>query len=470
MDKKLGVIVPYRDRYEHLQKFKQTIIPYLKERGIDFELIVVEQDDSSAFNRGKLLNVGFLYAKKIKCDYVVFHDVDMLPVDVDYSYSDIPIQMATNFVGETNRLIFDGYFGGVTMFPVDSFEHINGYSNDYWGWGYEDDDLLFRCKVNGVPLDTKKIEMKGGNVASLKFNGVDAHVKGTNFFKQREEMTIFISFYPDELVCDFEEKSDKYSLFTIPGYDFTITYNSYSRYTVEVFDGGRNIIYQYSNIKTNYRTNITVTINPTDKVIKFYQDGDLVSQDKFTKLYEYTKEPHFYLGVGSPIRKRENNYYRGLISSFAVFDKELSYAEIREISDNHYFGLTQSFGRYTSDYALKLYYDAKFIKGYKLMDLSGNGNDGEIINCEIVGNTYDEFKIIDVPFRRQSTFKLLTHEENGFVKDGWKSDMTRFNQLRFYNEVIKGYRNIKEDGLSNCKYKQHSISKVENQVNIIVGL
>jgi hypothetical protein len=174
--------------------------------------------------------------------------------------------------------------------------------------------------------------------------------------------------------------------------------------------------------------------------------------------------------VGSPIRKRENNYYRGLISSFAVFDKELSYAEIREISDNHYFGLTQSFGRYTSDYALKLYYDAKFIKGYKLMDLSGNGNDGEIINCEIVGNTYDEFKIIDVPFRRQSTFKLLTHEENGFVKDGWKSDMTRFNQLRFYNEVIKGYRNIKEDGLSNCKYKQHSISKVENQVNIIVGL
>jgi hypothetical protein len=299
---------------------------------------------------------------------------------------------------------------------------------------------------------------------------VDAYVKGNNFFKQREEMTIFISFYPDELVCDFEEKSDKYSLFTIPGYDFTITYNSYSRYTVEVFDSGRNIIYQYSNIKTNYRTNITVTINPTDKVIKFYQDGDLVSQDKFTKLYEYTKEPHFYLGVGSPIRKRENNYYRGLISSFAVFDKELSYAEIREISNNHYFGLTQSFGRYTSDYSLKLYYDAKFIKGYKLMDLSGNGNDGEIVNCEIVGNTYDEFKLIDVPFRRQSTFKLLTHEENGFVKDGWKSDMTRFNQLRFYNEVIKGYRNIKEDGLSNCKYKQHSISKVENQVNIIVGL
>jgi len=141
MDKKLGVIVPYRDRFEHLQTFKKKIIPYLNEKGIDFELIVVEQDDGKAFNRGKLLNVGFLYAKKNKCDYVAFHDVDMIPVDVDYSYSDVPVQMATDFIGETKRIVFDEYFGGVTIFPVTMFEHINGYSNDYWGWGYEDTHL-----------------------------------------------------------------------------------------------------------------------------------------------------------------------------------------------------------------------------------------------------------------------------------------------------------------------------------------
>ncbi len=145
MDKKLGVIVPYRDRFEHLQTFKKKIIPYLNEKGIDFELIVVEQDDGKAFNRGKLLNVGFLYAKKNKCDYVAFHDVDMIPVDVDYSYSDVPVQMATDFIGETKRIVFDEYFGGVTIFPVTMFEHINGYSNDYWGWGYEDTDVLHRC-------------------------------------------------------------------------------------------------------------------------------------------------------------------------------------------------------------------------------------------------------------------------------------------------------------------------------------
>jgi hypothetical protein len=469
MDKKLGVIVPYRDRFEHLQTFKKKIIPYLNEKGIDFELIVVEQDDGKAFNRGKLLNVGFLYAKKNKCDYVAFHDVDMIPVDVDYSYSDVPVQMATDFIGETKRIVFDEYFGGVTIFPVTMFEHINGYSNDYWGWGYEDTDLLHRCKINGVPLDVKEIEMKGGNVASLKFNGVDAYVRGKNFFKQREEFTIFISFFPDEFICDHEKMDDKYSVFSIAGYDFTVTYNSYARYTLEIFDGGRNIIYQYSNIKTNYRTNVAVTINPNDNLIKFYQDGDLVSQESYRTLHKYEKEEFFYLGVGDPTRKRDQNYYRGLISSFAVFNKELPYSEIREISNNKYFGLTQSFGRYSSDHALILYYDSKFIRGYKLIDLCGD-NDGEIFNCEIVGESYSESKTIDVPFRRKSTFELLTHEENGFVKTGWKSDMTRYNQLKFYNEVQKGYRNTKEDGLSNCDFVEHSLSKVKQQIHVVVGI
>jgi hypothetical protein len=40
-------------------------------------------------------------------------------------------------------------------------------------------------------------------------------------------------------------------------------------------------------------------------------------------------------------------------------------------------------------------------------DLSGNGNDGDIVNCEIVGYSVDDTKLINVPFRRKSTFKLI---------------------------------------------------------------
>jgi hypothetical protein len=52
MDKKLGIIVPYRDRYEDLILFKKEITEYLKGKGILYELIIVEQDKAKTFNRG----------------------------------------------------------------------------------------------------------------------------------------------------------------------------------------------------------------------------------------------------------------------------------------------------------------------------------------------------------------------------------------------------------------------------------
>ena len=54
---------------------------------------------------------------------------------------------------------------------------VNGYSNEYWGWGYEDDDLLFRCKENLFDFNTKQTPIKTINSAGLEFNGWDSEVK-----------------------------------------------------------------------------------------------------------------------------------------------------------------------------------------------------------------------------------------------------------------------------------------------------
>ena len=133
--KKLGVIVPYRNRFEHLEQFKKSIVEYLDSNVYEnYVIIIVEQDDASLFNRGMLLNIGFKEAKEEGCDYVVLHDVDMLPEYVNYSYSDKPIHLSTEFMledGEKPRTIFDEYFGGVTLFPVELFEKIDGYSNKF---------------------------------------------------------------------------------------------------------------------------------------------------------------------------------------------------------------------------------------------------------------------------------------------------------------------------------------------------
>jgi len=39
---------------------------------------------------------------------------------------------------------YTSFFGGVNSFRPDHFQLINGFSNRFYGWGGEDDDLLYR--------------------------------------------------------------------------------------------------------------------------------------------------------------------------------------------------------------------------------------------------------------------------------------------------------------------------------------
>jgi hypothetical protein len=151
---KLAIVVPYRNREEHLNKFIPYMNDYLNQKNISFKIFVIEQEEGKPFNRAKLLNIGFLEADK-DIDYFVFHDVDMLPDGVDYSYCDLPTHLACSASQFNFSLPYQGYFGGVTLFPRKTFELINGFDNEYWGWGGEDDDILHRCKLSNIVPDRK---------------------------------------------------------------------------------------------------------------------------------------------------------------------------------------------------------------------------------------------------------------------------------------------------------------------------
>ncbi len=467
---KLGIIVPYRNRETHLNKFISETKNYLKSKQIDSEIIIVEQSDDKPFNRGKLLNVGYIKAKELGCDYIVFHDVDMIPIDVDYSYSEVPLHLATKFELEYEKaknLEFDDYFGGVTMMSNKIFEKVNGYSNLYWGWGFEDDDLLFRCAEKGIILDRKVIGKKEvKKIYGLYFNGKDSYIKipKKDLFDFNKDVSILISFKPDEVISNPMKEYDEYTAFSIPGYDTNISYNSFRRYKCDFWNSKNENLSINSEILINHFTQICITVSVKNKEISFYKDGELVESKKLTGDFKnYSDEEYFYLGVGSPERLDNNNYFYGIISEFAIFDKVLEEREIEILSENTLENsLLENFRAYKSSNNLKLYYDFKFYKNKKLIDLSGNGNDGEIINSHFVKSNQQLGKEMMVPYRRESLFKLLSHKPNSWNGKSWVHRETRINQLRFLNEVKKRLYNIELDGLNSCMYQIIGEAKKEN--------
>lgn len=162
----LGIIVPYRDRDEHLQMFVPHMAAFFSRAATDtgghISIMVVQQELGLEFNRGLINNIGYSLSKD-RCDYVCFHDVDYLPIWADYSEPNgfAPIawygaEQTTDPRGVTTSHNLEFFFGGVVLFRNSDFEKVNGFANAYWGWGYEDVDIFNRCFLEDVPLTRRK--------------------------------------------------------------------------------------------------------------------------------------------------------------------------------------------------------------------------------------------------------------------------------------------------------------------------
>lgn len=150
----LGVLVPYRDRRDQLDVFASHMRTYLHARGVPFRIYVAEQTDAGAFNRGWALNAAFLFAEP-EVDYVVFHDVDMLPLPgVDYRYdprADVR-HLSTRISQFGFSIPYDEYCSGAFVASKAFVRSINGFATQFWGWGGEDDEFCARVakkKVGG---------------------------------------------------------------------------------------------------------------------------------------------------------------------------------------------------------------------------------------------------------------------------------------------------------------------------------
>jgi len=146
---KLAVIVPYRNRENHLKEFIPHMNKFLSSLPHEFMITIIEQDNSNKFNRGTLINIGFDLVND-ECTYISPHDVDLLPESADYSRPEMPTHLAAYRSQSGYNLEYEGFFGGVNLFLNEHFHLINGFSNFYSGYGAEDDDLLMRCIKKGL--------------------------------------------------------------------------------------------------------------------------------------------------------------------------------------------------------------------------------------------------------------------------------------------------------------------------------
>ncbi|KAG8593976.1 hypothetical protein GDO81_001020 [Engystomops pustulosus] len=153
---KIAIVIPFRNRESHLKIWLHNMHPFLQKQQADYGIYVIEQHGNLPFNRAKLLNIGYKEALK-EYDYncFIFSDVDIIPMDQRnlYRCSTNPKHMAHALDKFNFRLLYATLFGGVVAFTKEQFLKVNGFSNLFWGWGGEDDDLYKRVITAGMQIE-----------------------------------------------------------------------------------------------------------------------------------------------------------------------------------------------------------------------------------------------------------------------------------------------------------------------------
>jgi hypothetical protein len=128
----LAIVIPYRDRAHHLAEFLEHAVPFIHTQVRSARVFLVEQEFGEKFNRGLLLNIGFVVAAGRGFDYFAMHDVDMVPSSNHalnhtypwgpvYQYTKHAVHLATAAEQFQNRLPYYTYVGGVLLLTTYGF-------------------------------------------------------------------------------------------------------------------------------------------------------------------------------------------------------------------------------------------------------------------------------------------------------------------------------------------------------------
>jgi hypothetical protein len=466
---KLGVCVPYRNREAHMNEFVPHVSKFLEERGIEHTIYLAHQCDDKLFNRGLMKNIAAKHAFDDGCDYIVWHDIDMVPEDASCDYSfpiDNPQHIAVRISQSDYQLKYEEYFGGAVVFSKEQVERTNGYSNGYWDWGMEDDDLFWRCIQEGYVKSTSLDYANRSTVGY--FNGKDSKISFVgdrdirNAISNSHTVSILVKSdqqiekVPIYLIGDNERRFVEYPIFRKPGYDWGISFNNSRAYTAMLWDRTRQHLYQWIKRYENQWSWITVSVDDTKKEIHFYLNGiesdarlgtGTLSPQKYEQpLKRYSIEP-FMVGYSNTILNGEPNHFKGSISKIQMWDRCLTSDEVKNLH----------LANVTDNLILDLKFEDTIIETHSNLKLN-------IENVELIQN---DIVIPDtiLPHRRDGKFKCLPHQTEGLVSvggiDKWaKGDTTAKNEERYILQMQQGKLDYKADGINSMKYELISTDNI----------
>ena len=96
----VAIIIPYRDRLDNLRIFLNNMHAYLIRQKLNYKIYLVEPLANLTFNRGILMNIGFVESLKDsndKWNCFILHDVDMVPENANTVYEcndELPVHYA----------------------------------------------------------------------------------------------------------------------------------------------------------------------------------------------------------------------------------------------------------------------------------------------------------------------------------------------------------------------------------------
>lgn len=463
---KLGVCVPYRNREEHLKAFIPRVTEYLDSRGIEFCMYFAHQCDDKLFNRGATKNIAAKHAFEDGCDYIVWHDIDMLPeMGADYSYpEEHPVHIATNISQMNYELKYFEYFGGAVLFTKEQVEKTNGYSNNYWDWGMEDDDLFWRCYLEGMVDVSNFITLEDKEYLSFSGEGQYAKILNSrelvNFSSDSHTVSMLVRAYqqPEKnevyLIGNKDRKYVEYPILVIPGYDYAYSFNNSKALSCQYWNGFHQHNYMWCKRYDKQWSWLTVTFDAKSRESRMFLNGREVNAElgegsfsprKWTgRLKSYGRQA-IYLGMSpSVVEGDPRKFFKGDIANLYIWKRALHPLEVQDLH--------------------KTIPENKLV--FKL-DLSEHQDGVQLLGATEERGTVEVYNSI-IPFRRPGRFFCLPHEDEGIVGGKFrKGETTAQNERRYVLEMQQGKINYKEDGIAQVKYELLGVEELTPRAKMI---